>query len=853
MSMQHRGLRSDLQACFSSVQSAITSHAQANHAIIKGKIVIDHSPGQSGPGKSASAQIFSCTKVDPGTGKGKLSHIAYLKNGKSHKHNGTKTTTYKLKFYVEPDFGNPGAFFIENQHKYKFFLQAATLHAPDNHAIHFDCRSWVYPIKLTKTPRIFFSNKSYLPSETPSTLKDLRKQELISLRGDGTGERKEWERIYDYDYYNDLGDPDIGPENARPVLGGSESLPYPRRGRTGRPKCRADLSTESRPEKINLDIYVPPDERFSPKKLSEFIGNSIRASLHFLIPEANSLLEKDPHFRSFDEIRGMFSSNKSRKVEGWLTKKLQKLLPEQLFKQITRASKGDPMRFPEPQIIANNDLAWKEDEEFGRQMLAGINPTRIRCLEAFPPKGKNGKMSSITLADIEGSLDGLDITQAMNQWRIYILDHHDYLTPFLSGINTSSVCAFASRTLLFLRSDATLKPVAIELSLPGLSSDEVNRVFLPAKEGIEAALWQLAKAHVLANDSAYHQLVTHWLHTHAVVEPFVIATRRQLSVMHPVHRLLDPHFKDTMHVNALARSILLNAGGILEKTLFPGKICMELSSELYKEWRFDEQALPKDLIKRRLALEDSDLPTGCQILFQDYPYGLDGLDVWLAIMTWVKDYCLIFYKDDDSVKSDEEIQAWWKEIREVGHGDKRNASWWFEMNSRDNLIQALTILIWTSSALHASVNFGQYAYAAYPPNRPTLCRKFIPDEGTQEFAELLNDSDKYYLKMLPERFAITLSTALVEVLSRHTSDEVYLGQRQSSEWTDDQEVLRKFEEFGEKLKEIEQKIAERNRNARLKNRWGPAKIAYKLMHPDTSNVKNDGGITGKGIPNSISI
>lgn len=98
----------------------------------------------------------------------------------------------------------------------------------------------------------------------------------------------------------------------------------------------------------------------------------------------------------------------------------------------------------------------------------------------------------------------------MNQWRIYILDHHDYLTPFLSRINTSSVCAYASRTLLFLRSDATLKPVAIELSLPGLSSDEVNRVFLPAREGIEAALWQLAKAHVLANDSAYHQLVTHW-------------------------------------------------------------------------------------------------------------------------------------------------------------------------------------------------------------------------------------------------------------------------------------------------------------------------------------------------------
>lgn len=115
-----------------------------------------------------------------------------------------------------------------------------------------------------------------------------------------------------------------------------------------------DPSTESRPEKINLDIYVPPDERFSPKKLSEFIGNSIRASLHFLIPEAKSLLDKDPHFQSFDEIRGMFSSDKSRKVEGRLTEKLQKLVPEHLFNQITRASKGDPMKFPEPQIIASD-------------------------------------------------------------------------------------------------------------------------------------------------------------------------------------------------------------------------------------------------------------------------------------------------------------------------------------------------------------------------------------------------------------------------------------------------------------------------------------------------------------------
>jgi len=83
-----------------------------------------------------------------------------------------------------------------------------------------------------------------------------------------------------------------------------------------------------------------------------------------------------------------------------------------------------------------------------------------------------------------------------------------------------------------------------------------------------------------------------------VIEPFIIATNRNLSVLHPVHKLLFPHYRDTMNINALARRSLINADGIIENSFLGGKYAMEMSSAVYKHWMFPEQALPADLIKR---------------------------------------------------------------------------------------------------------------------------------------------------------------------------------------------------------------------------------------------------------------
>ncbi|KAI3688229.1 hypothetical protein L1987_81940 [Smallanthus sonchifolius] len=763
--------------------------------------------------------------------------------------NESKLQKYKCEFKVPYDFGDIGALLIENEHHKETYIKNIVL---DNGNVIFSCESWVHSKHENTDKRIFFTDKSYLPSETPVGLKSLREKDLESLRGNGKGERKTFERIYDYDTYNDIGDPETDANLSRPVLGG-EQHPYPRRCRTGREMTSKEAWSESRTGGI---FYVPRDEDFSEIKEISFGATTLYSVLNGIIPMLESALtDSNRGFSLFRDIESLYNDGIGIDLpNNGLLSVLTRLL-----RAITNTAESI-LQFETPRIKDRDPFSWYRDEEFCRQTLAGLNPYSIQLVTEWPlmskldPEVYGPPESSITKEIVEQEIEGfMTLEEALEQKKLFLLDYHDLLLPYVNKVREiEGTTLYGSRTLMFLTSTGTLRPLAIELTRPPSDGKpQWKHVYTPCWDATGAWLWKLAKAHVLAHDSGYHQLVSHWLRTHGATEPYIIATNRHLSKMHPIQRLLCPHLRYTMQINSLARLALINAGGTIDTSFSLRKYAMTLSSDAYAQhWRFDHEALPADLISRGMAVEDESAPHGLKLTIEDYPFANDGLVLWDAIKQWATTYINHYYSQPSLIESDKELQAWWTEIRTVGHGDKKDQPWWPQLKTQQDLVKIVTTIMWVSSGHHSAVNFGQYDFAGYFPNRPTIARIKMPNEDptVEEWEAFINKPEDVLLDSFPTQIQATRVMSVLAVLSSHSPDEEYIGTNMEPAWAAEPTIKAAFEEFSCRLKELEAIIDSRNHDPNLRNRSGAGLVPYQLLKPFS-----EPGLTGKGVPYSISI
>ncbi|KAL4612102.1 hypothetical protein ACB092_08G174300 [Castanea dentata] len=189
-------------------------------------------------------------------------------------------------------------------------------------------------------------------------------------------------------------------------------------------------------------------------------------------------------------------------------------------------------------VHVGDKFFWFKDEEFARQTLAGVNPHSIKLVTEWPLKSKldpkiyGPQDSAISIELIEREMKGLmTVEEAISQKKLFIIDYHDLFSPYASKVRQiEGTTLYGSRTLLFLTPDGTLWPLAIELTRPPMDGKpQWKQVFTPCWDSTSVWLWRLAKAHVIAHESSYHQQVSRWLRTYCATELWTIHLHRLFS------------------------------------------------------------------------------------------------------------------------------------------------------------------------------------------------------------------------------------------------------------------------------------------------------------------------------------
>ncbi|KAJ3011219.1 UNVERIFIED_CONTAM: hypothetical protein HDU68_001776 [Siphonaria sp. JEL0065] len=475
--------------------------------------------------------------------------------------------------------------------------------------------------------------------------------------------------------------------------------------------------------------------------------------------------------------------------------------------------------------------SWRNDDVFAAQILSGVNPVQICALPrsaTFPllclPDTTIQELAKVSY------LVGKDIAIEIKRGHFSYVDFDQLLGPFVERINGGGDTAGADGSTKkpdgFIAAPAALfwhdveggkiLPIAIRVVKNG------DTFYPPATGEIRDSVinqWTLAKMWFGLADANTHQLSTHLLRTHLVMETFDLAMTRHLSPHHPIFKILKPHFMGTMKINAAARETLI---ATVSAIFSLGEASLDFVRHAYKSWNFIDSSPLRDLEKRGFTGNQesgSSLDSPGQ-----YPWAEDSRDLYSVIEKYVDEYICVYYDSDAAVASDYELQSWIKEADEFNGKDKGVPK---SIYTRAALQEVICILIWTSTAQHSSVNFPQFDYAGYVPNRPTKSHR-PPLQSREQVID-----EKYLVESLPTVSEAVKVIGIVELLSTYPANQKFLGQHIQNLSV----PLRKKEEavyanFSTNLKEYESRVNERNLlKARKENPYiwlSPSKVANSI-------------------------
>ncbi|XP_042331736.1 polyunsaturated fatty acid lipoxygenase ALOX15B-like [Sceloporus undulatus] len=428
---------------------------------------------------------------------------------------------------------------------------------------------------------------------------------------------------------------------------------------------------------------------------------------------------------------------------------------------------------------------WQEDAFFGYQYLNGVNPVVIeKCTEIpsnFP----------ITHEMVARSLgESTTLQEEVQMGNVFIVDYkilQDIPTNTIEGqpqYMTVPLC------LLYQTPAKDLIPIAIQLSQ---TPSPDSPIFLPSDPFWD---WTLAKMWVRNADFHIHQNLSHLLRTHLLAEIFSMATLRQLPMCHPLFKLLIPHLRYTFQINTLARVRLIREGGMMDQATSAGyEGIVPLVGKGASSMTYSSLCLPEDIEARGVTT------------VANYYYRDDGMKIWAAIESFVGDMVKFYYRSDDRIQSDPELQAWVQEIFREAFQSRENSGAPSSLGTMEELTKFLTMVIFTCSAQHAAVNSGQFDFGAWIPNIPPTMRRPPPTrKGTATLESIL--------ETLPQVNITCIALSSLWLLSNDVGDRRPLGHFPDKHFSED-EPKRLIGVFQSRLAQISEEIQERNKSLAL--------------------------------------
>ncbi|XP_051023499.1 polyunsaturated fatty acid (12S)/(13S)-lipoxygenase, epidermal-type isoform X1 [Acomys russatus] len=346
--------------------------------------------------------------------------------------------------------------------------------------------------------------------------------------------------------------------------------------------------------------------------------------------------------------------------------------------------------------------SWKEDALFGYQFLNGANPMLLRRSKSLParlvlPPGMEDLQTQLEKELEAGSLFEADFSLLDGVKPNIIIFKQQYVT--------------APLVMLKLQPDGRLLPMVIQLQPPRHGCPP-PLLFLPSDPPMA---WLLAKTWVRSSDFQLHQLQSHLLRGHLMAEVIAVATLRSLPSLHPIYKLLVPHFRYTMEINILARNNLVSEWGIFDLIVSTGSGGhVDILQRATAGLTYRSFCPPDDLADRGLLDVKASL------------YAQDALRLWGIILRYVERMVELFYKSDTDVQSDPELQTWCREVTEIGLLGAQDRGFPVSLASRAQLCRFVAMCIFTCTGQHASTHLGQLDWYAWIPNGPCTMRKPPP-------------------------------------------------------------------------------------------------------------------------------